>query len=40
MGKTAKYVWVDKGLKSAAESAVPFLSAGLHYGFSVFEGIR
>jgi branched-chain amino acid aminotransferase len=40
MGKTAKYVWVDKGLKNAAESAVPFLSAGLHYGFSVFEGIR
>lgn len=40
MGKTAKYVWVDKGLKNAADSGVPFLSAGLHYGFSVFEGIR
>ena len=40
MRKTAQYVWIDKGLKSAAEATVPFLSAGLHYGFSVFEGIR
>jgi len=27
-------------LRPAAEGVVPFVNAGLHYGFSVFEGIR
>jgi branched-chain amino acid aminotransferase len=36
----AKYVWFDDGLKPAEECAVPVVNAGLHYGFSVFEGIR
>lgn len=37
---TARYIWIDDGLKPASEGVVPFLSAGLQYGFSVFEGIR
>ena len=40
MANTAKYVWLDDGLKDAAQSGVPIVNAGLHYGFSVFEGIR
>ena len=36
----AKYVWFDDGLKPAEECAIPVVNAGLHYGFSVFEGIR
>ena len=40
MATTAKYVWVDAELKDAAEASVPVVNAGLHYGFSVFEGIR
>lgn len=37
---TARYVWIDDSLKPASEGVVPFLSAGMQYGFSVFEGIR
>ena len=40
MANFAKYVWLDDGLKDAAQSGVPIVNAGLHYGFSVFEGIR
>jgi branched-chain amino acid aminotransferase len=40
MASTARYVWKDGGLKNSSEATVPFLNAGLHYGFSVFEGIR
>jgi branched-chain amino acid aminotransferase len=40
MAKPAKYVWLDEGLKDAEQSGVPIVNAGLHYGFSVFEGIR
>ena len=40
MANPAKYVWLDQGLKDAAQSGVPIVNAGLHYGFSVFEGIR
>jgi branched-chain amino acid aminotransferase len=40
MSKTAQYIWIDKDLKNASEGVVPFINAGLHYGFSVFEGIR
>jgi branched-chain amino acid aminotransferase len=40
MANPANYVWLDQGLKDAAQSGVPIINAGLHYGFSVFEGIR
>jgi branched-chain amino acid aminotransferase len=36
----ARYVWVHDALRPASEGVVPFLSAGVQYGFSVFEGIR
>jgi len=36
----AKYIWMHGELRPAAEGVVPFLSAGVQYGFSVFEGIR
>ena len=40
MAGSAKYIWMDGGLKPAAEGVVPFISAGMQYGYSVFEGIR
>lgn len=40
MASTPRYIWVDKGLKSFSEGTIPFINAGLHYGISVFEGIR
>ena len=40
MANPAKYVWLDEGLKDFAQSGVPIVTAGLQYGFSVFEGIR
>lgn len=40
MAGTAKYIWMDGSLRPAAEGVVPFVSAGMQYGFSVFEGIR
>jgi branched-chain amino acid aminotransferase len=40
MANPAKYVWLDDQLKDAAHSGVPVVNAGLHYGFTVFEGIR
>ena len=36
----ARFVWIDNSLRPAKEAVVPFLSAGMQYGFSVFEGIR
>ena len=36
----AKYIWIDDSLKPASEGVVPFVSAAVQYGFSVFEGIR
>jgi len=36
----ARYVWVQDALKPASEGVVPFVSAAVQYGFSVFEGIR
>src|SRR5882672_52574 len=39
MANAAKYVWLDDELKDAA-TGVPIVNAGLHYGFTVFEGIR
>src|SRR5882762_2798450 len=40
MANPAKYVWLDDELKDAAHSGVPVVNAGLHYGFTVLEGIR
>ena len=40
MSSTASYIWFDGELKTSADATVPFLNAGLHYGISVFEGIR
>jgi branched-chain amino acid aminotransferase len=40
MANPAKYIWIEDGLKDSSQGVVPFLNAGLHYGFSVFEGIR
>jgi branched-chain amino acid aminotransferase len=37
---TARYIWIDDSLRPSSEGVVPFLSAGVQYGFSVFEGIR
>ena len=36
----AAYIWIDDSLRPASEGVVPFLSAGMQFGFSVFEGIR
>jgi len=36
----ARYIWIDSSLRPASEGVVPFLSAGMQFGFSVFEGIR
>ena len=36
----ARYIWIDNSLRPASEGVVPFLSAGMQFGFSVFEGIR
>jgi branched-chain amino acid aminotransferase len=38
--RPARYVWIHDSLRPASEGVVPFLSAGMQYGFSVFEGIR
>src|ERR1700723_803626 len=37
---TARYIWIDDSLRPASEGVVPFISAGMQFGFSVFEGIR
>jgi branched-chain amino acid aminotransferase len=36
----ARYIWIDDSLKPASEGVVPFVSAAVQFGFSVFEGIR
>jgi len=36
----ARYIWMDDSLRPASEGVVPFISAGMQFGFSVFEGIR
>jgi branched-chain amino acid aminotransferase len=36
----ARYIWIDDSLRPASEGNVPFVSAAVQYGFSVFEGIR
>jgi branched-chain amino acid aminotransferase len=37
---SARYIWIDDSLRPATEGVVPFVSAAVQYGFSVFEGIR
>jgi branched-chain amino acid aminotransferase len=37
---SARYIWIDDSLRPASAGVVPFLSAGMQFGFSVFEGIR
>ncbi len=36
----ARYIWIHESLRPASEGVVPFVSAAVQYGFSVFEGIR
>jgi len=40
MSGNPRYIWIDGALRPAAEGVVPFINAGLHYGYSVFEGMR
>lgn len=40
MASAARYFWLDGELRTSSDSSVPFISAGLQYGVSVFEGIR
>jgi branched-chain amino acid aminotransferase len=40
MATAARYIWLDGELRNPSEGSVPFISAGLQYGVSVFEGIR
>ncbi|MEP6645162.1 MAG: branched-chain amino acid transaminase [Acidobacteriaceae bacterium] len=40
MATAPRYIWIDDKLQDSAKGTVPFLNAGLHYGISVFEGIR
>ena len=40
MPGTPRSIWMEGELRPAAEGVVPFVNAGLHNGFSVFEGIR
>jgi branched-chain amino acid aminotransferase len=40
MPGTPRYIWMEGELRPASEGVVPFVNAGLHYGYSVFEGIR
>ncbi len=35
-----KHLWMNGELVDVSEATVPFLTAGLHYGIGVFEGIR
>jgi len=40
MSGTPQDIWIDGELRPSSEGVVPFVNAGLHYGYSVFEGIR
>jgi branched-chain amino acid aminotransferase len=37
---TPQFIWIEGELRPSAEGVVPFVSAGVQYGYSVFEGIR
>lgn len=36
----ARHIWLNGEIVEAVHATVPFLTAGLHYGAAVFEGIR
>jgi branched-chain amino acid aminotransferase len=40
MGLESKYIWMNGELVEFEKATVHFLTAGLHYGAAVFEGIR
>jgi len=40
MSKAASYIWLNGELRDQHAAQLPFLTAGLHYGIGVFEGIR
>jgi branched-chain amino acid aminotransferase len=40
MSKQANYIWLNGEMRDQHAATVPFLTAGLHYGIGVFEGIR
>lgn len=40
MPSAPRYVWMDGALVDSKDANLHFISAGLHYGISVFEGIR
>ncbi len=40
MASNQSYIWIDDRLRDSKEANIPFICAGLHYGISVFEGIR
>lgn len=40
MPNPPRHIWIDDQLQDSAKGTIPFINAGLHYGISVFEGIR
>jgi branched-chain amino acid aminotransferase len=36
----SRYIWMDGTMVESSRATVPYLTAGLHYGIGVFEGIR
>lgn len=40
MGMESKYIWMNGELVEFEKATIHFLTAGLHYGVGVFEGIR
>lgn len=40
MASSPTHIWIDDRLRDAKDGVIPFINAGLHYGISVFEGIR
>lgn len=36
----SRYIWMNGALVETRAATIPFLTAGLHYGIAVFEGIR
>lgn len=36
----SKFTWINGALIPTEQATVPFLTAGLHYGLAIFEGIR
>lgn len=40
MGMESKFIWKNGGLVPFEQATLHFLTAGLHYGVAVFEGIR